>query len=82
MVMISTYLAICLAAVPVQDCNQRTSVAWIKAPDLPGRAGELPLACQRHGLMYAAESQLVTRGSYLKVMCVRPNPETVPGNAG
>jgi hypothetical protein len=68
--------------VPQQDCNRLTSVAWIKAPDLPGRTAELPLACMRHGLMYAAESQLVTRGSYLKVMCVRPQPETVPDNAG
>jgi hypothetical protein len=80
--MILTYLAICMLSVPHQDCNRETSVAWIKAPDLPGRSGELPIACLRHGMMFAAESQLVVQGSYLRVLCVRPQPEKVPQNAG
>jgi hypothetical protein len=76
---IDAFVAVCLLATPVPECNQRTAVAWMSVPsehDL-----RLPMQCMRAGMLYAAESQLVTRGSYLKVLCVRPQPEKVPENA-
>jgi hypothetical protein len=58
-------IAVCLSATPVQKCSEGTSVAWVVAPEHPESIG----ACMRHGMLYAAESHLVTGGSYAKVFC-------------
>jgi hypothetical protein len=44
---------------------ERTAVAWIIAPEHPDTLG----ACMRHGMLFAAGSNLVLRGSYVKVFC-------------
>jgi hypothetical protein len=78
--MISAFLAICLMSTPIKDCDRETAVSWMKVPtenDL-----RLPIQCMRTGLLFAAESRLVVQGSYLRVLCVRPQPEKVPQNAG
>jgi hypothetical protein len=78
--MIDVVGAVCLAATPVSECNQRTAVVWLPVPteyDL-----RLPMQCMRAGLLYAAESRMVTQGSFVKILCVRPQPEKVPANAG
>jgi hypothetical protein len=77
--LISAFVAVCLVATPVHDCNQRTAVSWMRVPtELDLR---LPIQCMREGLLYAAQSRLVMPGSYLRVLCVRPQPEKVPENA-
>ena len=58
-------IAVCLSATPVQTCSEGTSVAWVVAPDHPASID----GCMRHGMLYAAESHLVTVGSYAKVFC-------------
>jgi hypothetical protein len=58
-------VAICLSATPVQKCHQPTAVTWIVAPEHPSSIA----GCIRHGMLYAAESHLVTSGSYAKVFC-------------
>ena len=58
-------IAVCLSATPIQTCREATSVAWVVAPEHPASI----FGCMRHGMLYAAESHLVTEGSYAKVFC-------------
>ena len=58
-------IAVCLSATPIQKCGEINSVAWVVAPDHPTSIA----GCMRHGMLYAAESHLVTAGSYAKVFC-------------
>ena len=58
-------IAICLSATPVTECRELTAVSWIVAPEQPS---SIP-GCMRHGMLYAASSNLVTAGSYAKVFC-------------
>jgi hypothetical protein len=58
-------IAVCLLTTPVHQCQQATAVSWIVAPEHPPSMG----GCMRHGMLYAAESHLVTQGSYAKVFC-------------
>jgi hypothetical protein len=58
-------IAICLSALPVQQCTEATATAFIVAPEHPASV----FGCMRHGLLYAAESHLVGAGSYAKVFC-------------
>jgi hypothetical protein len=58
-------IAVCLSATPMQNCSEATSVAWIVAPEHPGSM----VGCIRHGMLYAAESNLVSDGSYAKIFC-------------
>ena len=58
-------IAVCLSATPMPNCSEATSVAWIVAPERPASM----IGCMRHGLLYAAESHLITEGSYGKVFC-------------
>ena len=46
-------------------CGEATSVAWVVAPEHPSSIA----GCMRHGMLYAAESHLVSEGSYAKVFC-------------
>jgi hypothetical protein len=63
--MYSVVIAVCLLATPARECVERTAVAWIIAPDHPDTVG----ACMRHGMLFAARSNLVVSGSYVKVFC-------------
>ena len=58
-------IAVCLSATPVPECSEINSVAWIVAPEHPASIA----GCMRHGMLYAAESHLITEGSYAKVFC-------------
>lgn len=58
-------IAVCLSATPIPKCSEGTSVAWVVAPERPASLA----GCMRHGVLYAAESHLVTVGSYAKVFC-------------
>jgi len=58
-------IAICLSATPVSECRDATAVSWILAPEQPDSIG----ACMRHGMLYAASTNLVLEGSYAKIFC-------------
>jgi hypothetical protein len=63
--MYSVFIAVCLLAVPAKECRRETSVAWIVAPEHPETQG----GCMRHGMLYAASSNVVVAGSYPKIFC-------------
>ena len=58
-------IAVCLAATPLTECHEPTAVAWIVSPEQP----DSPAGCLIHGMQYAANSRLVSAGSYAKVFC-------------
>jgi hypothetical protein len=58
-------IAICLSATPVSECRDATAVSWILAPEQPDSIG----GCMRHGMLYAASTNLVLEGSYAKIFC-------------
>ena len=60
---------VCLASVAVADCQVKTAVASVYAPDPATGYSQ----CFRTGLRYAAQSRLVTPGTYPKIMCVVPH---------
>lgn len=75
----SVGIAICLLATPVPECQKDNSVIWIGAPEHQSSLS----GCMRHGVLYAAESRLVTEGLYAKVFCSSGHtPPEVPENAG
>ena len=63
--MYSVVIAVCLLATPAKECVQATAVSWIVAPEHPDTAS----GCMRHGMLYAASSNLVVSGSYAKIFC-------------
>ena len=63
--MYSVVIAVCLLATPAKDCVRETAVSWITAPEHPDTAA----GCMRHGMLYAASSNLVGPGSYAKILC-------------
>ena len=58
-------IAVCLSATPMQNCGETTSVAWIVAPEHP----ESIVGCMRHGMLFAASTNLALEGSYAKIFC-------------
>jgi hypothetical protein len=67
---------VCLASVAAADCQAKTAVASVYAPN-PASGYS---ACMRTGMLYAAQSRLVTAGTYPKIMCVPPHaPLAAPG---
>ncbi len=58
-------IAVCMLPTPIERCGDQTAVAWIVAPEQPSSAS----GCMIHGMQYAANSNLVTKGSYAKVFC-------------
>ena len=58
-------IAVCLSATPAPQCQEKTAVAWVIAPEPQSS----PTGCMMHGMLYAASSRLVTPGSYAKVFC-------------
>lgn len=64
----TAYLAVCLASVPVQDCNRDTALNWMVAP------GQHTLSyCMVRGQQYAASSGVVHEGEIVKVYCKAPD---------
>ena len=61
----SVFVAICLAGMSPDKCDRRTAVDWIPAPEPAQGLG----MCAILGLEFAAESHLVTRGTYPKIFC-------------
>lgn len=60
----TAYVAVCLAATPIQDCNRDTALNWMIAP------GEHQLTyCMIQGQQYAATSGVVHEGEIVKVFC-------------
>lgn len=64
--MMTAFIAICLIGTPVQQCQPDTAIHWIAAPEPQLHHG----SCFNYGQKYAAQSQLVTKGTYLKVFCL------------
>jgi len=67
-------ILICALTVSAPDCQKKTAIhemhTEIATPDL--------VNCQRHGILYAAESGLVTAGTYPKIVCAfGPRPKNV-----
>ena len=58
-------IAVCLLTTPIPECQKATAVSWIVAPEHPPSLG----GCMRHGMLYAATSNLVKEDSYAKVFC-------------
>ncbi|HEX2257044.1 MAG TPA: hypothetical protein VHG92_10175 [Afifellaceae bacterium] len=66
--MFTAFVAICVLSIPVESCSRLTAVDWIVAPQRQSSA----VGCLIHGQRYAAQSRLVTEGTYLKVFCRSP----------
>jgi hypothetical protein len=60
----SVLIAICAASTPVTACSSETALSWMIAPE-PG----MLVACGLHGQQYAAQSRLVTEGTYVRIFC-------------
>ena len=52
-------IAVCLSATPAPQCQEKTAVAWVIAPEPQSS----PTGCMMHGMLYAASSHLVTGGA-------------------
>jgi hypothetical protein len=67
------FILVCALSVAAPDCQRTTAIHSFYAPDpQPTFTG-----CLREGTMYAAQSRLVTQGTYVKVFCIRERtPET------
>jgi hypothetical protein len=70
-------LLVCAATIAPADCQVATAT-HVMRPTLAAAAGA-PAGCLRDGLLYAAESGLVTAGHYAKVFCRAG--AAVPGRA-
>lgn len=68
----TAFIAICLAVGP---CDRHHAVDWIAAPEPQQGLG----MCMKHGLAYAAESNLARPGEIVKVYC---RPVERPANQG
>jgi hypothetical protein len=64
------FIAICMSSTPAQDCGRDSAVDWIAVPNLD-RMGGLS-GCQIAGMEYAAQTRLVTPGTYAKIYCQPP----------
>ena len=77
--MFITFVAICLAATPVQECQKETALDWIVAPE----RHESMSGCFQHGVHYAAQSRLVKPDTYPKIFCRSPGgPAAVAQESG
>ncbi len=62
----AVFIAVCLVGTPHKDCDQRTAVDWVSAPEAQMGLG----GCLLHGEEYAANSRLVTEGKeYIRIFC-------------
>ena len=61
-------ILVCALSVAAPDCQVETSVHNFYAPD-----AQADLAgCMREGLMYAAQSGMVSADTYPKIVCIPP----------
>jgi hypothetical protein len=60
----SVLIAICAASTPVTACNSDAALTWMTAPE-----PQMLVACGLHGQQYAAQSRLVTEGTYVRIFC-------------
>jgi hypothetical protein len=58
-------ILVCAISVAAPDCQRATAQDVLYAPPSDGSMVD----CAREGLMYAAQSNLVTPGSYAKIYC-------------
>jgi hypothetical protein len=58
-------ILVCALSLSAPDCQKDTAQHVFFAP--PG--GEEISGCTRQGLMFAAQSRLVTHGNYAKIVC-------------
>jgi hypothetical protein len=61
------FIAICMSATPAPDCGQASAVDWIAISSFDRVAGLG--GCQIAGMEYAAQTRLVTPGTYAKIFC-------------
>jgi hypothetical protein len=59
------FILVCALSVAAPDCQKATSQHVFYAPPIDGSM----VGCMREGMLYAAESNLVTPGHYPKVFC-------------
>ena len=62
-------ILVCALAVSAPDCQKETSIHSFYAPDAQADMS----GCFRHGMLFAAESNLVGPANYAKVVCVPAN---------
>ena len=65
------FIAICTSMTPAQDCDRNSALHWMNGPASDQAHGLFAglSACQVIGMQYAAESRLVTPGTYGKIFC-------------
>ncbi len=56
---------VCLMSVAQPDCREGTAVANVYAPEPAASIS----GCFQEGMLYAASSNLVTKGTYAKIVC-------------
>ncbi len=61
-------ILVCAIAVSAPDCQRESSIASFYAPE----AQDSMVGCMRHGMLFASQSRIVTKGTYSKVVCGRP----------
>lgn len=69
----SILILVCALSLTAPECQRNTALHEIRTeiavPDLAG--------CMRHGMLFAAESGLVTPGTFPKVYCAMPGNRPV-----
>jgi hypothetical protein len=70
-------ILVCALGVSAPDCQKGSSIAQFYAPD----PQESLSGCMRHGMLYAAQSRLVTPGTYSKIVCVPHSRKAIGSNA-
>ena len=63
-------ILICASDVAPQDCSETVSIIKLVAPSDENTGGYV--GCERLGMLYAANSHLVTAGTYPKIICTPP----------
>jgi hypothetical protein len=64
---------VCLMSVSQPDCQKATAVANVYAPE-PANSMS---GCLTTEMLFAAESNLVTKGTYAKIVCIPPHASVV-----
>ncbi len=63
-------ILVCSLAVTAPDCSKENAQNVFFAPSVA--ATTMPVGCLHEGMQYAAQSNLVTPGTYAKIVCRRP----------
>jgi len=65
-------ILVCAAALSQAECRNDTALHVFHAPPVEGGL----VNCMREGMLYAANSRLVTPGTYMKIACRAPGART------